>query len=120
MQAVFATIRKVTTSSAPPLVTGESGTGRELVAGGIHKASLRRMSLCCHQLWPSPKTWLNASCSGTRGVPQRRTGETAAHPKGNLFPDGTEELPVKLLRVLQAGAFQRVRERAEISIDAWT
>ena len=128
MQAVFAFVRKVATTSAPVLILGENGTGKEMVAQALHRRSLQRsgpfVAINCNAI---PENLLESELFGHEkgsftGAHVQRRGliETAAG--GTLFLDEIGELPaslqVKLLRFLQEKTFQRVGGRQEIQSDA--
>jgi two-component system, NtrC family, response regulator len=129
MQAVFSTIRKVAASNAPILIIGENGTGKELVAGAIHKASLRSkgpfITINCgaipenlleSELFGHEKGAFTGACSTVAGK------LTYAHG-GTVFLDEIGELPlnmqVKFLRFLQEGTIQRIGGKEE-TIDSRT
>ena len=128
MQAVFAFVRKVATTSVPVLVLGENGTGKEMVAQALHRRSQQRsgpfVAINCNAI---PENLLESELFGHEkgsftGAHVQRRGliETAAG--GTLFLDEIGELPaslqVKLLRFLQEKTFQRVGGRQEIQSDA--
>ena len=128
MQAVFALIRKVAATSAPVLILGDSGTGKEIAAAAIHRRSLQKkgpfIAINCNAI---PENLLESELFGHEkgaftGAHQQQKGliETAAG--GTLFLDEIGELPpsiqVKLLRFLQEKRFQRVGGRQEIKSDA--
>ena len=128
MQSVFAFIRKVATTSAPVLILGENGTGKEMVARALHRRSRQRsgpfVPISCSAI---PENLLESELFGHEkgaftGAYMQRRGliETAAG--GTLFLDEIGDLPaplqVKLLRFLQEKAFQRIGGRHEIQSDA--
>jgi two-component system NtrC family response regulator len=128
MQAVFGFVRKVATTSAPVLILGENGTGKEMVARALHRRSRQSsgpfVPINCNAI---PENLLESELFGHEkgsftGAHVQRNGliETAAG--GTLFLDEIGELPsslqVKLLRYLQEKAFQRVGGRHEIQSDA--
>ena len=128
MQAVFAFVRKVATTSAPVLVLGENGTGKEMVARALHRRSIHHggpfVPINCNAI---PENLLESELFGHEkgaftGAHALRKGliETAAG--GTVFLDEIGELPaplqVKLLRYLQEKTFQRVGGRQEIHSDA--
>ena len=128
MQAVFAFVRKVATTSAPVLILGENGTGKEMVARALHRRSRQSggpfVPINCNAI---PDNLLESELFGHEkgsftGAHVQRRGliETAAG--GTLFLDEIGELPaplqVKLLRYLQEKTFQRVGGRQEIQSDA--
>jgi two-component system NtrC family response regulator len=130
MQTIFATIKKVAPSDVSILITGENGTGKELVAQALHDASLRRkgpfIPINCGAI---PENLLESELFG-----HERGAFTGAHTtvqgklqyanKGTLFLDEIGELPVnlqvKLLRFLQEGVIQRVGGRVDIPVDTRT
>ncbi len=128
MQSVFAFIRKAATTSAPVLILGENGTGKEMVARALHRRSPQRggafIPINCNAI---PENLLESELFGHEkgaftGAHAARKGliETAAG--GTLFLDEIGELPaalqVKLLRFLQEKTFQRVGGRQELLSDA--
>ncbi|WP_029215218.1 sigma-54-dependent transcriptional regulator [Kallotenue papyrolyticum] len=127
MQRIYKTIGRVAASDAPVLVTGETGTGKELVANVIHANSSRRngpmISVNCAAL---PDTLLESELFGhekgafTSAVAQRK-GRFELANNGTIFLDEVGELSLtaqkKLLRVLQEGTFERVGGTATIKVD---
>ena len=127
MQALFQLLETVAQSSSTLLVTGETGTGKEIVARAIHHNGPRRahrfVALNCSAI---PETLLEAELFGH--VPGAFTGATGtrqgrfeqAH-KGTLFLDevGTMSpaLQMKLLRALQEREFERVGDSRTIKVD---
>ena len=127
MQQVFATIRKVATTSAPVLLLGESGTGKEMVAEAIHRRSLRKdrpfIPINCSAI---PENLLESELFGHEkgsftGAHVQRKGLIENAEKGTLFLDEIGDLPlsiqVKILRFLQEQTFMRVGGRQEIQCD---
>lgn len=128
MQEVFATIRKVASSSVPVLITGESGTGKELVAQAIHGLSVSKagpfVPINCGAI---PENLLESELFGHEkgafsGAHIRVQGKVEFAHRGTLFLDEIGELPlnlqVKLLRFLQEKTIQRVGGREDINVDA--
>ncbi|AMY12955.1 Transcriptional regulatory protein ZraR [Luteitalea pratensis] len=128
MHTVFAFVRKVANTSAPVLILGENGTGKEMVARALHRRSRQRdapfVAINCGAI---PEALLESELFGHEkgaftGAHALRKGliETAAG--GTLFLDEIGELSaqlqVKLLRFLQEKNFQRVGGRQEIQSDA--
>jgi DNA-binding NtrC family response regulator len=127
MLEVFKTIGRVAAASEPVLILGESGTGKELVASAIHANSGRAgkpfVRVNCAALSP---TLLESELFGHEkgaftGAVARRTGRFEQAHGGTLFLDEVGELGVdlqaKLLRVLQAGQFERVGGNESLQVD---
>ena len=128
MQAVFGFVRKVAGTSAPVLVLGENGTGKEMVARALHRRSQQRggpfVPINCNAI---PENLLESELFGHErgsftGAHALRKGLVETAAGGTLFLDEIGELPaplqVKLLRFLQEKTFQRVGGRQEIQSDA--
>jgi len=127
MQALFQILDTVARSSSTILVTGETGTGKEVVARAIHHNSPRRanrfVALNCSAI---PETLLEAELFGhvrgafTGAVGTRQGRFEQAH-KGTLFLDevGTMSmaLQTKVLRALQEREFERVGDNQTIKVD---
>jgi two-component system, NtrC family, response regulator AtoC len=127
MQALFQMLDTVARSSSTTLVTGETGTGKEVVARAIHHNGPRRanrfVALNCSAI---PETLLEAELFGhvrgafTGAVGTRQGRFEQAH-KGTLFLDevGTMSvsLQMKVLRALQEREFERVGDNQTIRVD---
>ena len=127
MQKLFHLLETVARSSSTILITGETGTGKEVVARAIHHNSARRshrfVALNCSAI---PETLLEAELFGhvrgafTGAVGARQGRFEQAH-KGTLFLDevGTMStaLQMKLLRALQEREFERVGDSQTIKVD---
>jgi two-component system, NtrC family, response regulator AtoC len=127
MQKLFHVLETVARSSSTILITGETGTGKEVVARAIHHNSARRayrfVALNCSAI---PETLLEAELFGhvrgafTGAVGARQGRFEQAH-KGTLFLDevGTmsNALQMKLLRALQEREFERVGDNQTIKVD---
>ena len=125
--ALLRNVREVSASSANVLITGESGTGKALVARAIHFSSPRSqepfVSVNCMALNPGvleSELFGHEKGSFTGAVAMRR-GRFEQASGGTLFLDEvgelTPELQVKLLRVLQERRFERVGGSEEIEVD---
>ena len=127
MQALFQLLETVARSNSTILVTGETGTGKEVVARAVHHNSPRKthrfVALNCSAI---PETLLEAELFGhvrgafTGAVGSRQGRFEQAH-KGTLFLDevGTMStaLQMKLLRALQEREFERVGDNQTVKVD---
>src|SRR5580765_7974891 len=127
MRAMFQLLETVSASASTILVTGETGTGKEIVARAIHHNSTRRaqrfVALNCGAI---PETLLEAELFGHvrgafTGAIGHRQGRLEQANKGTLFLDevGTMSagLQMKLLRVLQEREFERVGDAHSMKVD---
>lgn len=127
MQPIFDTIRAAAPSLANILVTGPSGTGKELVANAIHRLSSRAkgpfVAVNCAALTP---TLLESELFGHEkgaftGADAMRKGRFELASGGTLFLDEIGEIDpstqVKLLRVLENRTFERVGGTSTINAD---
>ena len=127
MQSLFQLLETVARTSSTILVTGETGTGKEVVARAIHHNSARRanrfVALNCSAI---PETLLEAELFGHvrgafTGATGTREGRFEQAHKGTLFLDeiGTTSpaLQMKLLRALQEREFERVGDNQTIKVD---
>ncbi len=118
MQQVFKMIGRVAASDAPVMITGESGSGKELVARAIHNYSARSdksfLAINCAAI---PENLLESELFGHEkgsftGAHSQRIGRFEQSDNGTLFLDEIGEMPLqvqsKILRVLQEGEFSRV------------
>jgi two-component system response regulator AtoC len=127
MQDVFELIRKVAPAKSAVLVTGETGTGKELVARAIHRLSPRRgqlfVPLNCAAI---PADLLESELFGHvrgafSGADSDREGRFGAADGGTLFLDEIgdmdQRLQAKLLRALQEGVIEPVGSNRRIRVD---
>ena len=127
MQATFRLARMVAKRNTPVLITGETGTGKELVAQAIHKVSLRVQGpfviVNCAAI---AETLLESELFGYvrgafTGAIQSRIGRIHGAHGGTLFLDEVGELPLsmqaKLLRFLQHGEVQRLGSSDVFQVD---
>ena len=127
MRDLFQTLETVARTASTILVSGETGTGKEVVARAIHHASPRRgqrfVALNCSAI---PENLLEAEIFGHvrgafTGAIGTRQGRLEQAHRGTLFLDevGTMSMPlqVKLLRVLQEREFERVGDNQTIKVD---
>ncbi|MBN1269116.1 MAG: sigma 54-interacting transcriptional regulator, partial [Kiritimatiellae bacterium] len=127
MQIVYDQIAQVAKSPATVLITGETGTGKELVAHAIHYSSDRAdkpfIKAHCAAL---PESIIESELFGHEkgaftGATAERKGRFELADKGTLFLDEIGELPasiqIKLLRVLQEREFERVGGTKTIKVN---
>ena len=127
MQRVFEQIRQVGPTRASVLVTGETGTGKELAARAVHDASDRRARLFvpvnCAAM---PADMVEAELFGHErgaftGALKDRVGKFELASKGTIFLDEITEMPIalqsKLLRVLQESKLERLGSNRTIDLD---
>lgn len=123
----FEKVRRVARTDATVLVTGETGTGKELIARAIHSASHRHdkplIKVNCAAL---PTSLVESELFGHEkgafsGAVSRRVGRFELAHGGTIFLDEVGEVPldvqVKLLRVLQEREFERVGGTTPIKVD---
>lgn len=128
MQKVFDLVDRIADTKATVLITGESGTGKSLLARAIHRRSGRRdqpfVEVACGAM---PETLLESELFGHAagaftGAIGEKIGKFAKADKGTIFLDeiGTSSpgLQVKLLRVLQEFEFEPVGSTKTTHIDA--
>jgi len=118
LQQVLVRVSKVAPTDSTVLITGETGTGKELIARAIHKASKRSerafVSVNCAAIPPSliPSELFGHEKGAFTGATGRRLGRFEMAEGGTIFLDEVGELPpetqVALLRVLQEHEFERV------------
>jgi formate hydrogenlyase transcriptional activator len=127
LQPVLARVAKVARTDSTVLITGETGTGKELVARAIHRRSPRGsrafVSVNCSAV---PRDLVASELFGHEkgaftGATERRLGRFELAHGGSIFLDEVGELPmetqVALLRVLQEREFRRVGGGTLVHID---
>jgi formate hydrogenlyase transcriptional activator len=127
LKAVLSRIAKVAPTDSTVLITGETGTGKELIARAVHKRSQRSgcpfVSVNCAALAP---TLVSSELFGHEkgaftGATQRRLGRFEMADGGTIFLDEVGELlpdsQAALLRVLQEREFERVGGERPIRVD---
>lgn len=127
IERVFHAVRLVARRDTSALITGESGTGKDLVARAIHVSSAREKQpyvvINCAAI---PENLLEAELFGYTkgaftGAVQSRIGRIHAAHGGTLFLDEIGEMPValqsKLLRFLEQGEVQRIGGSDTLKVD---
>src|SRR5246127_2496522 len=127
MQEIFRLMEMVAPSTASVLITGASGTGKELVARTIHELSPRKdrpfVAINCAAI---PETLMESEIFGHEkgaftGALERRTGCFELAEGGTLLLDEIGEMPIgtqaKLLRVLEDRKLRRLGSKVETSVD---
>jgi transcriptional regulator with GAF, ATPase, and Fis domain len=130
MRAVFDYLRVIADSDSNVLITGETGTGKELVANLIHHASNRRarpfVPVSCATFSDNliESELFGHERGAFTGAVKDRPGRYEIADKGTLFLDDVDDVPlemqVKLLRVLQNRTIERVGGNRAIPIDVRT
>ena len=127
LQSVLARVAKVAPTDSTVLLTGETGTGKELIARAIHKRSQRSLrafvSVNCAAI---PRELVASELFGHEkgaftGATSQRLGRFESAEGGTIFLDEVGELPaetqIALLRVLQEREFERVGGTRSIPAD---
>ncbi|MCP4692228.1 MAG: sigma-54-dependent Fis family transcriptional regulator, partial [Desulfobacterales bacterium] len=127
LKGVMELVRQVAPLKSPVLLTGETGTGKEVIAGGIHNASRRGdapfIKVNCGAI---PSALMDSELFGHEkgaftGAISRKRGRFERSHGGTIFLDEIGELPleaqVRLLRVLQEKEIERVGGSGPIKVD---
>jgi len=127
MQRIIQTIRLVAPRRSTVLITGETGTGKEVVARSIHAAGNRaHLPMVCVNCSALPEALLEAELFGHvkgafTGAMNHRVGRFEQANHSTLFLDEIGDLPLslqaKLLRVLQEREFQRLGSSETVRVD---
>jgi len=127
MRAVLGLVEKVASTDSTVLITGDTGTGKELIARAIHKRSPRAarpfVPVNCGAIAPAlvMSELFGHEKGAFTGALQRRLGRFELADGGTIFLDEAGELPqetqIALLRVLQERAFERVGGTKPILVD---
>jgi len=127
MQHLFRTLGRVAASDLTVMITGESGSGKELVAQELHQRSHRKNEAFVPiNTAAIPAELLEAELFGHEkgsftGADKARSGRFEQADGGTLFLDEIGDMPAalqaKLLRVLETGTVQRVGSNRDISVN---
>jgi predicted ATPase/transcriptional regulator with GAF, ATPase, and Fis domain len=127
LQGVLDQVAKVAPTDSTVLITGETGTGKELIARALHRRSKRSgrafVSVNCAALAPSliSSELFGYEKGAFTGAMQRRLGRFELADGGTIFLDEVGELPIDtqiaLLRVLQEREFERVGGSQPVKVD---
>jgi len=127
IKKVLNEIKQVAGTDATVLVTGETGTGKELVARAIHAESKRKgralLKVNCAAISPllMESEFFGHEKGAFTGATSKREGRFSLANGGTIFLDEIGELPLdlqsKLLRVLQEGEFEPVGSSKSIKVD---
>ncbi|HEY6768243.1 MAG TPA: sigma-54-dependent Fis family transcriptional regulator, partial [Candidatus Sulfotelmatobacter sp.] len=127
LKSVLSRISKVAPTGSTVLITGETGTGKELVARAIHRRSNRASRpFVCVNCAAIPRDLIASELFGHEkgaftGATQQRLGRFELANGGTIFLDEVGELPaetqIALLRVLQEHEFERVGGNRRIRVD---
>ena len=127
MQDVYRQIERVAPMDVTVFIQGESGSGKEVVAEAIHRASNRKGPFVPVNCGSFSKDLIGSELFGHEkgsftGASRRHNGLFERAEKGTLFLDEITEMPVdlqpNLLRVLETGRITRVGGSSEIDVDA--
>lgn len=127
MQDVFRVIGRLSKSSVSVLITGETGTGKELVARALHQHSPRaEQPFVALNMAAIPQELIESELFGHErgaftGADKRRTGRFEQANQGTLFLDEIGDMPLsvqtRLLRVLAEGQFYPVGAHQPVAVD---
>jgi len=127
LRRVLADVARVAPVDSTVLISGETGTGKELIARAIHKRSARAsrafIRVNCAAIPPAliPSELFGHEKGAFTGATQRRLGRFEAADGGTILLDEVGELPpetqIALLRVLQEGEIERIGSSTPVRVD---
>ena len=127
LRRVLADVARVAPVESTVLISGETGTGKELIARAIHKRSARAsrafIRVNCAAIPPAliPSELFGHEKGAFTGATQRRVGRFEAADGGTILLDEVGELPpetqIALLRVLQEGEIERIGSSVPVRVD---
>ena len=127
LRRVLADVARVAPVESTVLISGETGTGKELIARAIHKRSARAsrafIRVNCAAIPPAliPSELFGHEKGAFTGATQRRLGRFEAADGGTILLDEVGELPpetqIALLRVLQEGEIERIGSSVPVRVD---
>lgn len=127
MREIYETVEQVAPTTTTVLITGETGTGKELIANAIHRNSPRSnnpfVKINCAAISENlmESEFFGYERGAFTGAVVRKPGKFELAHKGTLFLDEVGELPkdmqVKLLRVIQEQEFERVGGLRTVKVD---
>ncbi|HET6797743.1 MAG TPA: sigma 54-interacting transcriptional regulator [Gemmatimonadales bacterium] len=127
LKRVLADVARVARADSTVLISGETGTGKELIARAIHKRSSRAdrafIRVSCAAIPPSliASELFGHEKGAFTGAIQRRLGRFEVADGGTIFLDEVGELPaetqITLLRVLEEREFERIGSTVPIAVD---
>jgi DNA-binding NtrC family response regulator len=127
MNQLFNIVRQVGKAQGPVLISGESGTGKDLVAQALHNESTRKdqpfvvVNCAAIPAELQESEFFGHTAGAFTGAARERKGLFAEAEKGTLFLDEIGDMPLdlqaKLLRILQDGKVRRVGDNSEVQVD---
>jgi DNA-binding NtrC family response regulator len=128
MTRLFATLQQIARASGPVLITGESGTGKDLIARAVHQESPRKkgpfivVNCAAIPAELQESEFFGHVAGSFTGAANNRKGLFSEAEGGTLFLDEIGEMPMelqaKLLRILQGGRVRPVGANQEFQVDA--